>query len=314
MKSTKRTRWIKFLTLRLSSKPDSEFGALLSLDDILGDAQRRLRNNELLQRRPPANARQHVRVVDVWFDADHAYAAVLFRMIDRDGQDAVYEDFDSGDIEPHHKRPTQGNRVTAHLIINLRGTPSGNDLSFRAALECVSGIPVTTVEQRLCSIGRLCGRRTGSLDGGKTDVEYHAAFSAHPYVERTIRQELQEGVLDNFELVHRVTRQEAHDEQMVVKELRRKLDLDVTAAHPAAVLDDIMRVVQARAQEGGYELIRARYIASGGRHATAEVPNRDDALEALLAKFMKIDLDEDVHPDQTTVSEGIASRMIDLLK
>lgn len=312
MKSTKRVRWARHLVVKMTSTPHPEFGSQLSLREILTDAKGLLESGRTLQRKAPAMAKHHVRVVDIEMRESHA--VILFRFIDKDAPDSVYEDFDSGALEPHKKSPSQGNRLTAHLAIALDGKAVGDVQTFNAALEVVSGISRGLIEQRLTSIGRRCGRYEGSIDGGKTSVIVSATFTIVQFVERTIRQELSDGVLNTFTLEHKEPRDAGFDSDRLVKKDKRKIELRVVANDWRSKLDDIIRSVQATAQSEGYELIKAHYETPENRPASADLnAHRQDALEDMVAKVSRLTLDKDVHPDQTKVEPCLCERLIALV-
>lgn len=310
MKSTKRTRWVKFVTLTLGTTPHAEFGSSVDFSALLLEASERLLAGELLQRATPERAKQHARIVDIRLSETHA--VILFKLVDRDGQDAVYEDIVSGDVETHTKSPKQGNRTTAHLAISLKGKIVGNSQQFRGVLEWVSGIPVGMVQQRMTTLGKRIGKGTGSLDGNKTSVEFSAIIKVEPFVERTIRQELSEGVLKRFTLVHAQPKDQGFDENRVIREDRRKVEIEVVAADAKQKLNDIFSAVKERAE--GYELVRAYYESKDGRPASTAINiAKEDALDNLLSKVKLIELDQDVHPNQQSVDAHLALKLVHLL-
>ena len=314
MKSTSRVRFVKFLHIKMRSTPHSEFGQQLDFTGILQRARVELQANRLLQRKPPAEARVHVRVVDVSITENRSHAFLLLRLVDKNQPDAVYESFQTGDLEIHRKKRDQGNRFTAHLAISLHDRKTVGDLQvFRGALECVTGISATLIQQRLSSIGRLCGKGVGSQDGGKTTVNFHTSFDVVPYVERTIREELQKGVLDRFTLEHSMVQAQGFDQQDLVQPERQKLELKVVAQNRKAV-DMIFNAARQTARKGGYELIRAHYENEDGAPATQTIEaEKDAALEDLVSKTAKIELEEDMHPDHLQVDQTFATRLLKLL-
>ena len=80
----------------------------------------------------------YVRIVDMKLDEAKEHLVVIYREVDVDGVDACYESLESGEVENHPKKPGQGNRATAHLVISLKGEPARSGMSYRGALEVVS--------------------------------------------------------------------------------------------------------------------------------------------------------------------------------
>lgn len=314
MKSTKRVRYVRYLHVKMRSTPYGEFGQQLNLLEILRSAQTELNAGRMLQRQPPAQARVHVRIVDITFTEDDRYAAILFRLIDKDEPDAVYEDMESGELEEHRKGPGQGNRFTAHLVLSLHDrTTRGDEQTFRGLLEVVGGVSRELVQQRMCSVGRMCGRDVGSRDGGVTSDEFHAVFEVVPFVERTIREELQSGVLDRFTLEHAEEVPAGYDEDDLLLPEKRKLEVKVLSTN-RTLFDRIYAGAREMAREGGYELIRAHYENADGNSASQKIyPERENALEELVTKTAKIVLDVDMHPNHVAVDTAFTARMIGLL-
>jgi len=308
MKSTKRLRWVKHVILDLETSPHREFATSVSLDAVLRLAKQRLDAGEQLQRRGPADPSKHLRILDISFSDCGKFASVLFRLVDKNAPDSVYEDFTDGKVDAHPKTHTQGNRSTAHLAINLTSRVKGSALRFRAILECVPGISATQVEQRMSGLGRRCGKGSGSLDGNKTTVNYHCSFSIKPYVERTIARELEQGVLNSFVLTHALDDKTGFDELKLVKREKKKMEVKVVAADTKTKVREIWKTVQGIAIQDGYELVRAYYESAEGRPASTEInAARQDALEDLVTKVEPVDLDYDFHPKQTTVDEKFAA-------
>ena len=314
MKSTKRQRWIKFHTLTMQTIPHAEFVSEIELRDILLRAQRRLRDGELLQRAPRADARTHVRLLDIHFTEGETHAVLLFRAIDRDGQDAVYEDFADGALEPHPKSPTQGNRQTAHLAINLQPTLTVAGKKYDAALEVVTGISSGLVRYRLSSVGSKCGRGVGSLDGNRTDVEFRATFTLNAFAQGTIGDQLRRGVLDGFTLEHSFDRKQGFDQWHLTQARKRRIELDVVAKNWRERLSEVMAAAQLRAREEGYEIVKVHYESEEGRPATHSInAAKADALEDVVAKVERISLDEDLHPDLTETCPEMVDKMVQRL-
>jgi hypothetical protein len=314
MKSTSRVRYIKFLHIKMRSTPYGEFGQLLDLNDILQRGIAGLTTGRLLQRKPPEEAKVHVRVVNISVTEDGRHAVLLLRLVDKNQPDAVYESFQTGDLEVHRKKKDQGNRFTAHLAISLHDKKAVGDTQvFRGVLECVPGISAGLIQQRLSSIGRLCGKASGSQDGGRTSVDFHATFDVVPYVERTIREELASGVLTRFTLEHSLIQVQGFDQADIVQPEKKKLELKVVAQNRKAI-DVIVNAARRTARDEGYELIRAHYENQDGAPATQTIEaGRDTALEDLVTKTAKIELDEDMHPDQLEVDQNFAARLLTAL-
>ena len=254
-----------------------------------------------------------MRIVDIEFTDDQKFCAILFRLVDREGQDAVYEHLESGEIDAHPKKPGQGNRLTAHLVVRLIAAPVGNTNQFNAILEVVPGIGPGLVGERL-SGSVLAAFARGSMKILGEDVLYRGAAELRPFVDKTIREELSTGVLEHFTLIRKTKRSGGVDEPDYFKETERKIELDVTAVDVKGQLDKIWSAVKKKAGDENYELVKARYQSQDGAPVSANIDiNRDDALEQLVSKHGKISLDQDMHPTQTKVDAQLMKKMIALL-
>lgn len=310
MKVSKRSRWVKFVTVSLDT---SESPALAAdpTRSLRALAERAIEARHF-GRKPKAGAQMYVRIVDMKLDEATEHLVVIYREVDVEGTDACYETLESGEVENHPKKPGQGNRATAHLVINLKGQSSRGGMSYRGALEVVPGLGVGVVESRLnASLGPL---GSGTAVVGGEEVGFKMSVVIKPTTSHTIREELTQGVLNGFSLVKKskpIAR--AVDEPRLVQEKERRLELSVVGS-VADRLEAVVDIVKKRAWEDGYDIVRAHYDNGDGKPATAEINiKRNDALEDLVARQIKVTLPADVSPNQTEVDWVVANEIIKAL-
>lgn len=310
MRNSKKQRWIKFVRLEATTTGSRSFAAQHPLRDICAAAIAAAKRGEHFGKHPKQGSKNHVRLVDIQFDEREQYVVMLFREVDREGLDACYEDFETGDIEAHSKRPTQGNRLTLHLVVRLAGTASANGMQHRGVMEVVTGLASSVIQQRLT--GALRPFSSGSGKVLDDDIAFTTKFEIQPQVDVTILEELKAGVLDHFVLVKPTApKSPGTDEQPLVQEQRSTLAVKVVAKDRGNVLARIWDAVRGLANRGGYSQATAYYHTDEGRSASTAINvQKADALTDLVQRVMRIDLPEDVNSDLKRVSWAIAGGMI----
>jgi len=314
MHTGKRERWLRFVNVNLGTNEQSRLARDVSLKKIANEIDAALKRKERLQRKPRNNARRHVRLVDLRFSSDMKYVAFLFRLIDRTAIDVTYEDFDNGELESHPKRVTQGNRATAHLVVRLKPLLKASRKCYPAILEETSGLAAGRVEQVLDSLSRAYGRGSYKDSSGK-ESQYTCTIEVKPKVVGSIKDELRKGVLKGFTLVHSFSPVQTNDEDVYIEDKRKKLDISVVGTNLKNRLDDVWKMVRNKAKSDDYELVKANYENSDGRMTSVDMESRRaDALEELVTKTKKVDLDRDENYDQLTVSWTVVAKMIKALE
>lgn len=313
MRSGKRERWVRFVSVNLGVSPESRLVGQVSLKKLIAPIKTAMARKEQLQRKPRDDAKRHVRLVDVCLTSDKKYAVFLFRLIDKDAIDVTYEDFKNGTLEPHPKSETQGNRVTAHLLIRLKPQHTGGRKRYPALLEETTGLGAGRVEDVLNSLAHKFGRGNYKNASGKEDT-YTCKIEVRPKVVGTIRDELKRGVLKGFTLVHSFAPQQINDETIHIEDRKKRLEVAVVGANVRDKIDDVWKVVRAKANKEEYELVKASYENTDGRVTSVDMEaRRADALEELVTKTKKIELDCDANYDQQGVFQPIIDKMISAL-
>lgn len=314
MRNSKKQRWIKLFMLEATTSGDRSFAAQHPLSQTIAAAMKAAAEGVTFGKQPKKDSKHHVRLVDIQLDETGEFVALLFREVDRDGQDTCYEDFESGDIEAHPKRPTQGNRYIAHLIVRLAGRHSPDGVQHRAAMEVVTGLSSSVIQQRLTGALRPYGSGSGKAAG--EDIEYHTAYTLKAAADISILDELKAGVLESFVLAKPASPiKQGVDEEPLIQEQRSKLELKVVAKDPGNRLAGIWDRVRGRAKDGGYNEVTAYYHTDDGRHASTRIDvQKTEALMDLVQRVVRIDLTEDVNPDLKIVSWVVGNGMIAELK
>ncbi|MBB6183537.1 hypothetical protein [Oleiagrimonas soli] len=314
MRAAKRERWVRFVSVNLGVSPISSLVSEISLKKIVDEVIDAISKKLPLQRTPRTTARQHARLVDLVLSDDEKYAVLLFRLIDKDAIDVAYEDFEDGDIEPHPKTPTQGNRSTAHLVIRLKPKLEGKKKKYPALLEETTGLGASRIEPILNSLARKFGRGSYKDRSGREE-RYHCSIEVKPKVVGTIRDELTNGVLKGFTLVHSFPPKQGNDETIYLEDKKRRLEVAVVGAAVGDKIDAIWDSVRKKANNQEYELVKASYENTDGRLVSVDMQTRrSDALEDLVTKTKKIELEADANYDQSGVSPSIMKKMIDALQ
>lgn len=314
MTAGKRERWVRFVSVNLGVTPESSLVDRVSLKKLIKPIKSALFGKAPLQRKPRENARRHARLVDLSLTADEKYAVLLFRLIDKDAIDIAYEDFENGGIEPHPKSPTQGNRVTAHLIIRLKPSLKSGKKRYSALLEETSGLGAGSVESILNSLAGRFGQGNYKDSSGK-EATYRCKIEVKPKVVGSIRDELTNGVLKGFTLVHSFAPTQGNDENLYIEEKKKRLEVSVVGAGLGDKIDEVWEVVRKKANKEDYELVKASYENADGRISSVDMlTRRADALEDLVTKKKKITLQSDANYDQSGISPEIEKQMIATLE
>lgn len=314
MRAGKRERWVRFVSVNLGVMPESSLVDKVSLKKLIEPIESALLGKTPLQKKPRDNARRHARLVDLSLTTDKKYAIFLFRLIDKDAIDIAYEDFEDGDIEPHPKKPTQGNRVTAHLIIRLKPSLKSGKKRYPALLEETSGLGAGRIESILDSLAGRFGRGNYKDSSGK-EATYRCKIEVKPKVVGSIRDELTNGVLKGFTLVHSFPPGQGNDENIHIEERKKRLEVSVVGAGIGDKIDEVWKAVRMKANKEDYELVKASYENTDGRISTVDMlTRRADALEDLVTKTKKITLISDANYDQSGVSPEIVEKMVETLE
>jgi hypothetical protein len=236
------------------------------------------------------NERAAVRLAEMEIDHDLGIAVLLIHYSDMNASDPVFANLETGALRMEPKLAGEGVAISAHLLISIRPTNPTQD-TYVTLLEDVPGLGRTKITPFLKAIFRLSSDFHFNGDDGK-ERKCRPVPDMVGHVSRRLRDDLEGGVLNGFELVKYRHVNGEFDEAGFLEEKTRIVQVAVTQPLTGKPAVDLINLVKARALNAGYADMKVKFKRAEGPQKSVVVgTGREDAGDALSVNstFLKVE-------------------------
>ena len=219
-------------------------------------------------------------------EANDRYYHLMLEVGNKDVTGVSFLDFNTKSTRDINKTDNEGSHFDSHILIKRQCDDHGRHLIL---IESVPGISLTSVRDHIIWVCRNSRYEKVADDNGNPK-RYRPIFEIDGYQSKTIREALQQGTLQDIELIGlRENHEDGLDEDPIIEQVFQEFRLTVNRRlnQPEAELF-FTRLGQMLNDLAGPNLTAQTFVrikAENGQVKRTEIdPNRDDVLEQMFVQ------------------------------
>ena len=301
-------RWIFYYKNFLRPRPDD--APYTSMRDILNKLQSRCDQGEcvkLLENNTAA-----IRLKEIIIDDINQIAVLLFQYSDTKISDPAFVDLEKGTLRVEPKLEGEGVAISAHMVLSLKPEHI-RGATYLTLLEDVPGIGKTKIEPFLTSeFKAVFDDRYPNYEGKY--VKYRPTFEMNGYLAESLKDGLDKGYINGFELKKFSHVDGGLDEEGYVKVESHAVKLKTVRKFEGDEAIGVIDRMKERAKRLNYSELVVQYQRKEGKSKSIPVSTaREDAGDALFSKFEIISVLEPLPQCLSEIRKEVASKMSALL-
>ncbi len=306
-------KWILFYKTFL--KPSPEDAPYTPLDDLMHSLKLKCEEEDCVKLINKETAA--IRLKEILIDDKKKVAVLLFQYSDTEIADPAFANLETGKLRLEPKLEGEGVAISAHMAISLekeqKGKINTGAGTYLTLLEEVPGISRGKIASFLTFKLREVATDKYTTDEGK-EKTYRPLWEMEGYLSETIANALEKGYLLGFELRDYRIVEEGLDEDEHIEIDSHTLKIKARHKPSGDVAEEIIRKVSKWGKKKGYPNMVVRYKRNEGREKSINASTaREDATEAVFAKFEKITISSPLPQCIEKIDDLIAKKMIKLL-
>ena len=239
------------------------------------------------------------------------YLCLLLCLSDKDTPDAVYENFENGEMRRIPKGDDEGNATTAHLLIN-QSTKHTSPYHF-TLIEKVTGLTINIIEGYLNSIFNDDSfADTYEKDGEQKP--YRPIFEILGHQSNTIRKALETGIVQDVELVSHQEKSSGFDEYPFVKEEKEEFQIVLQEKIEPNKFSDFVKSLRGKNNYSRFEHMFVRIKDDEGTIKRTEIdPDTDFLEDAFVQTELLKDFDSPLEQAHINIRADMLTKMIRIM-
>ncbi len=239
------------------------------------------------------------------------YICLLLSLSDKDAPNAVYEEFDSGEVRKFSKEENEGSSTTSHVLIGH----SLNDANLYYSI-LIEKVPILTTPVINRYLNSLLKNSSFLKTYNKENERkaYRPIFEILGRQSNTLRRALEFGTVQDIELVAHKEIRQGFDEYPFLKEQREEIKLIVQEKVNPSFFEDLIRELRGNQSYSSFEHMFVRIKDAEGDIRQSEI---DPDVDFLERTFIQTEIlrgfDPPLEQAHSSIRDDVFCKMISLI-